>query len=46
MLATLTSSLAIPNLYHVVFRNEYQEVLVYDNLLKVVKGPIALQENH
>jgi len=36
----------IPNLYHVMFQNEYQEVLVYDNQLKVVKGPIALQENH
>ena len=42
----LTPSLEIPNLFHVVFRNEYREVFVYDNRLKVVKGPIALQENH
>jgi len=35
-------NLAIPNLYHIVFRNEYQEVLVYNNRLEVVKGPIAL----
>ena len=38
--------LAIPNLYHVVFRNDYREVLVYNNRLQVVKGPIALLENH
>ena len=29
-----------------MFRNEYREVLVYNNQLQVVKGPIALLENH
>jgi len=38
--------LEIPNLYHVVFLSDHQEVQVYDNQLKVVKEPIALQENH
>ncbi len=37
--------LVIRNLYHIVFQNDCQEVVVYDNCLRVVKGPIVLQED-
>jgi len=36
----------IQNLFHVVFQDGYQKVVVYNNMAKPVKGPIALLENH
>lgn len=38
--------LAIQNLFHVVFQNDYQKVVVYNNMVKQVKGPIVLLENN
>ena len=37
--------LDIKNLFHVVFQDDYRKVVVYDNMVKQVKGPIALLEN-
>ncbi len=38
--------LDIRNFFHVVFEDDYTKVVVYDNELKQVKGPIVLLENH
>ena len=36
----------IPNLYHVVFNEQYTEVRVFNNKREQVWGPRTLQENH
>ncbi|KIL58917.1 hypothetical protein M378DRAFT_15182 [Amanita muscaria Koide BX008] len=36
----------VQNLFHVVFRDGYKKVDVYDNMTKLVKGSIVLLENH
>jgi hypothetical protein len=41
----LIRTLDIPNLFHVVFGDEYQEVVLYDHMLRQVGGRIALREN-
>lgn len=38
--------LGIQNLFHVVFQDGYRKVVVYDNMAKLVRGPIVLLENH
>jgi len=42
----LTTLVDIPNLFHVVFSNKYEEVTWYDNKVKQVWGSMALLENH
>jgi len=36
----------VQNLFHVVFHDDYQKVVVYNNMAKLVNGPIVLPENH
>ena len=38
--------LEMQKLYHVVFQHGYQTVVVYNNMLEQVKGPMVLLENH
>ena len=32
--------------FHVVFCDDYQKVVVYNNMAKLVKGPTVLLEDH
>lgn len=41
----LTTFAGIPNLFHAVFSNEYQEVTLYNNEVNKVGETIALLEN-